>query len=33
MNRLVISGYGSDFNHYDHLYAILDRLRFGKCAH
>ena len=32
MNRLVISGYGSDFNHYDHLYAILDRLRFARAG-
>ena len=29
MNRLVISGYGSNFNNYGHLYDILDHLRFA----
>ena len=32
MNRLVISGYGSNFNNYDHLYTILDRLRFAQAG-
>lgn len=32
MNRLVISGYGSNFNDYDHLYDILDHLRFAQAG-
>lgn len=32
MNRLVISGYGSNFNNYDHLYDILDKLRFAQAG-